>query len=247
MSMLWGDLMEIEYEKFQRIGFPKEFAELYTYAKMDLFELRSRWRIYKSFFGTNEERFNLLFSISGYVSGTLERTLYDATLLGLRRITDKPKWRRGNRSVTINAFPEFFEGYEQEQMRKLVGTATQSCEFAKNLSDKRIAHSDYSVRSGAEGVQSASRHKVTVAVDNVASIFKWIEETRFNTTLITHPIQDIQDEIHFLQHIFEGKKSLEEKKKTAIDEARRGNHLAWRTLYNFPEWLEREDDIFDVE
>jgi len=156
-------MMQDEIDKL-RPSLGDELAPIYCYVKNDVFALRNQWKPYKSLFGTNEERFRLLQEISGTVSQTLERTLFEATLLGLRRITDKAASRGSNYAVTIKALPKHFSGMEAEHIRRLVSEAERAADFARNWADKKIAHSDYQFRIGALRLKPASRKKVDEAM-----------------------------------------------------------------------------------
>lgn len=222
----------------------KEFTPIFYYIQQDVSLLRSQWRIYRAFFGTNKERVDMLNCISGIVANTLERTLFEATLLGLRRLTDtdKGKWK----VTSIMCFPNFFEGNDEQELLKLRTLAIKKSDFAKNWSDKKIAHSDLLYRRGKDPLQKASRQKVTDAIDSIADIIKWIAAEKLNQDLMTHPISSANDEVHFLQHLFRGQKAAEENKGKWFELMRQTKYDEARALDEFPEWIsEREGRIFD--
>lgn len=233
-------------EKFSEAGLDVEFAKKYHHAKMDLFSLRIHWRTYVSFFGTNKERFEFLHEVSGAVSQTLERTLFETTLLGLRKITDPKGARGGRQSVTIKSFADYLPDEYQKELRILVSQAEKSCEFARDWSGKKIAHADFEYRDGSYSLKPASRQKVHKAIDDVAKVFKWMELTLFHTTLVTHPIPPIEDEVWFLQVLYEGLAAHKEKKKLAKELSRQGSYDAAENLMKYPNWLQRTEPPIDV-
>lgn len=223
-----------------------ELAAMYCYVKHDVFVLRDQWRTYKLFFGTNRERVDLLNGISENVTRTIEQTLFEAVLMGLRRITDRAVGKRNEKGVTIKAFTLHFEGADLKHLKRLINESERAADFARHWADKKISHSDYEFRNGNLRLKQASRAKVDNAIEKIASVVKWIAKTKLDTSLVTYPISNANDEIWFLKHLFEGVKVFEEKKKLSRTYSEVGKYEERRKLYEFPEWLNREEDIFDI-
>lgn len=223
------------------------FAELYEIIKLDVVHLRSQWRIYSALFGTNQQRQDLLSDISRLTARTLEKTLFEATLLGIRRLTDPEKGlRRSRRNASINAFKPYFEGSEKGALLKLLSDACGKSEFARSWSDKKIAHSDLEHRSGGVVLPPASRRAVDDAINAIADVVKWIALEKFDTTLVTHPITSAEDEIKFLRHLFEGQRAIAEKERLSRDLTKAGDYTKRDSLYLYPDWLRRDEQVLDI-
>ncbi|WP_296763114.1 hypothetical protein [Sediminimonas sp.] len=81
-----------------------ELGDYLELVKHEFFTLRVEWRLYRSLFGTNAETVELLNKASGPTANTLERVLFERTLLGLRRLTDSYHGKKRNKSVSVNGF-----------------------------------------------------------------------------------------------------------------------------------------------
>lgn len=225
----------------------KAGSDLLELVKNDLFKLRLEWRLYRSLFGTNKETVDLLNSISVVTSSTLEQILFERVLLGIRKLTDPPKAARRNiRSVTVSGLGEFYEN-DNKDLARLVSHAKKSAKFARNWSDKRIAHSDLEYRTGASSLLPASRAKVEQAIDAIAGIVRWIERTHFGVVLNTHPIQPPEDEGWLLRCLWEGKMALDEKERRSRQLSREGRVTEGEKLFDIPWWLEREEPPLDMD
>src|SRR6056297_3400527 len=172
--------------------------------KHEFFTLRIEWRLYRSLFGTNKETVELLNKASGSTANTLERALYERTLLGLRRLTDPYQGKKGKtKSVSVNGFIQVVPS-KDPNLRRLAGTATQRSSFARNWSDKRIAHTDLAYRRGEAKLEIASRANVESANEAIADVIKHVAKEYYDTTLVTHPIPSSGDERSFLRALYLG-------------------------------------------
>jgi hypothetical protein len=214
-----------------------EFSTVYVYAMLDLLSLRSQWRIYKGLFGQNKERFDLLNRASPVVSGAIERSMFEAALLGIRRLTDKVETKRGKHPVTICAFPLHLEGEPQAEMKLLVSKAVRSAKFACNWSDKRIAHSEIAFRTGAIKLEPASREKVDSCIDCIAKTVQWIAANKLDTHLVTHPVSLLPDETDFLVKLYEGELALRERKAREVKLLEHGKLSEFEAIEPYPVWL----------
>lgn len=134
--------------------------DLFEHVKIDFFRLRVDWRLYRSFWGTNKETFDLLKSISTTTSQNLEVIVFEKVLLGLRKLTDPPvAKRRGTQAVTFRALPKHFDDSEKN-LSKLVSKFVNSADAARHWTDKKIAHSDFDYRQGCYRLKPISRAKI---------------------------------------------------------------------------------------
>ncbi|WP_209547231.1 hypothetical protein [Ruegeria sp. HKCCSP346] len=222
-----------------------EAENLFEHLKTDFFRLRVEWRLYRSLWGTNKETFDMLQSISASTSQTLEAIVFERVLLGLRKLTDPPHGRRMSaKSVSIRALPKYFDDGEKT-LTKLVSSSLKSSSFARNWSDKRIAHSDFEYRVGNAQLEPASRAKVEKALESIATIIKWIARNHFDTTLITHPIPPLSDERTFLRCLYEGKQEMERKRELSKQLSLQGRYEERNKLREMPDWLKRSEPPID--
>ncbi|WP_039682586.1 hypothetical protein [Tateyamaria sp. ANG-S1] len=228
---------------------PEKYLEL---VKQDLFSARVEWRLYRSLFGTNEETVDLLNEVSGPTANTLERVLFERTLLNIRKLNEPPNnERRRTKSVSVQGLRKFCFPDDQV-LASLVKTSIELAAFARNWSNKRIAHSDFDYRDGHAKLEKASRAKVEAAFGAIAQTLKHVSTTHLDTTLITHPIPPLNDERRMLEVLYLGqrerrnlksdkKRYLEERNYRALDELRSQDRT------RFPSWLHRDNPPLDVD
>ena len=220
--------------------------------KHDLFSARVEWRLYRSLFGTNEQTVDLLNQISGPTAKTLERVLFERTLLNIRKLNDIPENKRNQtKSVSVEGLSEFFYASD-EKLEGLVEDSKRTASFAKHWSDKRIAHSDLEHRNGKATLEQASRAKVDVALDAIATVAKHVSIHYFDTTIVTHPIPPLNDERMFLEALFLGcsaEKEREAMRKEYLDTRNYPmlNKMRDQDQTRFPDWLRRTDPPMDVD
>lgn len=224
-----------------------DLGELFYHVKQDVFRLRPDWRTYRMFFGTNKERVDMFNGISAPVAEVLARTLFEATLLGLRRITDKPAKTNSQNNISIKALTKHFSGSDLETMRRLVNQAENAASFARNWSDKKIAHSDFQHRTGAIALEPASRAKVDQAIDAVAAVVKWISSEKLNAHQVTHPIPAAHDELWVLKHLYEGELVMRQKKIQSREYSMQSRYDERKALYEYPDWMQSEDPGLDTD
>jgi len=78
-------------------------------------------------------------------------------------------------------------------------------------------------------------------------VVKWIAREKLDTTLVTHSISPIEDEVCFLTHLYEGKKAIEEKERLSREYSKSGAFEKRRRLHEYPDWLDREEDVVDID
>ena len=224
-----------------KIKLGAELGELFYHVKQDVFLLRSGWRTYRMFFGANKERVDMLNSISGPVAKVLEQTLFEATLLGLRRITDKPTYKGSKHTISIKSLSKHFSGSDLATMKRLVNQAENAASFARNWSSKKIAHSDFQYRTDAIALEPASRAKVEQAIDAVAKIVEWISSKKLDTHQLTHPISVAHDELWVLKHLYEGALVMKQKKARSREYSMQSRYDERKALYEYPNWMQPKD------
>ncbi|SDX02492.1 hypothetical protein SAMN04488001_2280 [Litoreibacter albidus] len=225
--------------------FGEQIAKEFHLLKSDLFELRLMWRSYRELFGKNKERVELLNSISGSFAQTIEISLWESVLIRLRRFNDEGASRIKRRPLSLGLLREISKQTNDQELRKLIQEAKTKAAFAKNWSDKRIAHSDYDYRMGSVKLESASRQKVTDAIDAIAAVIKRIGSERLDTHYVTHPVSALKDETFVLKLLLDGKKGWDAKPDLARSLIKNGDYEAYKEVYKYPSWLDRTPDEHD--
>jgi len=229
---------EAEQARIDALG--PEFGPLFRHIEIDLYSLRSLWRIYVSFFGTSKERVELLNQSSGLTAFVLEKTLFESALMALCRMTDPPSGQGGKyTNTTIRHFPRFLKDHAAiGSLDNLIKDACEAGRFARSWRDKKIAHSDYDVRLKQATLDGASRRKVSDAIDAVAAVVRWVGHECLDTEIITHPVHNhSNDEVQVVEHIYLGQlkeKEIEERHRLLT---KSGEYEKAKQLSKLPDWV----------
>lgn len=215
-----------------------------------LFSVRNLWKIYVGLFGANKERVDLLNACSGITSFYIERTMREAAILSICRMTDPKQGRpsKQEKNVTVRRLSDYLShGYDQE-LTNLIQVAVDKAEFARTYRNKKLAHSDDDAMNGRILAHSGSRNDMREAMDAIAACVNRFMLVELNTTLATHPISQLSnDEVEFLQVLYHGRIELDRRENESREIARSGDWKASRELMELPNWLTfRPDDELDV-
>ncbi|MCR9147402.1 MAG: hypothetical protein NXH74_09400 [Rhodobacteraceae bacterium] len=229
----------------------EELDDYLELVKHEFFTLRIEWRLYRSLFGTNKETVELLNKASRITARTLERVLFERTLLGLRRLTDPYSGKKGKtKSVSVNGFVHIVPSEDQD-LRRLAGIAVQKSSFARNWSAKRIAHADLAYRRGEAKLETASRASVESANGAIANVLKHVAKKYYDTTLVTHPVPPLGDERSFLRVLYLGVLACDEERASEKQLLKERNLKELDRLQTWhermPDWLKRDDPPIDAD
>lgn len=214
----------------------------------DLYNLRIEFEIYRSLFGTNKERVDLLNSCSGITAFYISRSLADSVLLRICRLTD-PEKMRGKRNVTINGLPSLLRGGSDQELDERLAFARNFSSFARDWRNRRIAHSDEEVRVFNAKLEASSRDVMANAIDAIAACVRRFAAVELGVSLMTHPIRALdKDEVHFLEVLYLGMAELEKASRLATEARARKDWTFIDNRDSLPDWLTyRPDHAFDSE
>jgi hypothetical protein len=162
-----------------------------------LYSIRRDWLVYKGMFGTSESRVDILNSISGLVTWTVERTMWDSIALRLAHFADPTGGKDETLSLdrlthlvhTDNWSDADREAYrtKRKYVRRLLG------EF-EPIRNKVLAHADYEVvANGYQGIYRASRSHIDDTIRNLEELLDLIRKASGLMTIV-NDIVDAQIE-----------------------------------------------------
>jgi hypothetical protein len=151
-------------------------------------------------FGANEDRVALLNSVSGETAYFVERSMFEAALLSICRMTDPPASRlTKDKNITVRRLAHYLSNPQDARTSTFIDASVQKAAFARSWRNKRLAHSDEAVRNGIAQLDLASRALVKSATDSIAKCIRHFAAVELETTLVTHPISALgNDTTHFL-------------------------------------------------
>ncbi len=130
-----------------------------------------RWDDYIVLFGTSEERLNKLNEAASAFFYQLQGTLFESVLLHMCRMTDPVK-SRGRDNLTLELLPDLVDAAIRNELKNLLASARQKCEFARGWRNLRISHSDLGLAldKSAKPLPAASRKSVREGLDAIAAV-----------------------------------------------------------------------------
>jgi hypothetical protein len=217
-----------------------EFGDYFFYLNQSVFGLVGIWDVYRSFFGTNEQRVDLLNRASGYVTRIIQDSLHERVILGICQVTDR-KISMGRKNLTVHGLPDFIvDAGFRDEVTSMIESATAATSFARDLRDKLIAHSDLAATMGSYQVEHSSRERIVLAIRSIIKPLRHIHTRYFDATQLYHTIRPLPDEVGFLRCIYLGVEQEEEERRSWARTGRPGRPS--------PEWLnEGERNEFDSE
>lgn len=220
-----------------RLG--SEFGDYFFHLDQSVIGLVSLWDVYRSLFGTNKERVDLLNQASGYVTRTIQDSLHERIVLGICQVSD-PYVSKGRRNVTVSGLPEFVTAPEHRAaMLPMIDAVRASTSFARDLRNKMIAHADLEAVTGSYAVDYSTRERIVAAIRSVIVPLRYVHFQYFEATQLYHAIHPLPNAVGFLRCIYLGVAKVEERKKAL--------KLGPRDMW-FPAWLdEAERNEFDSE
>lgn len=217
-----------------------EFGEYFFHLNQNVFGLIGIWDVYRSFFGTDEQRVDLLNRASGYVALTVQDALHERIILGVCQVTD-PAESGGRKNLTIRGLPRFISDQScRDEVAAMIDIALDRTSFARDLRNKLLAHSDLAATVGSYQVDYSSREKITSAIRSIITPLRRIHMRYLDATQLFHSIRPHPDETGFLRCVYLGVRHLEEEARSWT--------MGGREKQDFPDWLsESEQNEFDSE
>ena len=132
---------------------PTELTELYDALYQDMSSLHAKWEIFNQLYVTSEETVELLNESAPSFFRICQDMLIDDILLTISRLTDPHQtYNRGNLSMErlVAYVDESKYADLRDEIEQLLIEAKSKCRFARELRNRRIAHTDLSTRLQAE-------------------------------------------------------------------------------------------------
>lgn len=137
--------------------------------------LQTKWQQYRELFGNTSERVDLLNSAAPIFFGVLQFSSFDDILLHLARLSDPPT-SFGHDNLTVRMLPGLIVDYNlRNQVEKIIERVDQSCDFARQWRNRRLAHSDLPTIRNPELLPGASRQSVEDALLAFRELLNTIE------------------------------------------------------------------------
>jgi hypothetical protein len=132
---------------------PTELNDLYEALKLDVSRLYAKWNVFKQLYATTKETVELLNDSAQGFFRICQDVLLDDILLTISRLND-PYQTSGKDNLSMERLAAYVDRTKYPNLRADIDTllieARDKCGFARELRNRRIAHSDLSTRLEAE-------------------------------------------------------------------------------------------------
>jgi hypothetical protein len=134
--------------------------------------LNMKWQEFETLFAHSAERLELLNRVAPHYLWQQQITMWEDVLLALARITDPPR-SVGKDNLTIQGLDKVLpDPALAQEVRDLIATAVNSCGFARDWRNRRLAHNDLDLKldQAAVPLTRANRRDVRDALDAIGRV-----------------------------------------------------------------------------
>jgi hypothetical protein len=198
------------YEKSLGVKLGSLFAELWQ----ELVWLHTVWQEYRVIFATTPEQLDIANQAARSFFYTVQKTMWEAVLLHLARMTDPPQSMRSKRrqNLTVTALQGLVKSEFQLEVAQLTNKALQETEFARDWRNRYIAHKDLPLALGdltAPALQPASRQAVERALKSLDELLNAVDLSHNGSTTVFRGIEPHTGANRLLQVLQKGLKAEE--------------------------------------
>ena len=124
---------------------PQDLTGVYGALHDDLAELHAKWTVFSQLYATNEERVELLNASAPQVFRLCQDVFINDILITISRLTD-PRQTSGKDNLSMERLVVSVDGDKNSDLKgeieRLLAEAKSKCQFARELRNRRLAHSD---------------------------------------------------------------------------------------------------------
>jgi hypothetical protein len=130
-----------EYVRLMGADLGRLFHELTTEEDW----LRDKWAVFQELFEHGQERIDLLNRAASNFFWSLHKLLFEDAMLHLSRLTDPPESNGKKTNLTVLSLPTSISDPKlKDSVEKAIKGLIKSCEFARDMRNRRLAHADLS-------------------------------------------------------------------------------------------------------
>jgi len=149
-----------------------QLGTVYHHLWQELAWLYAKWNEYVTLYGSNPSRVALVNKVAPQFFRVLQDALWEDTILHIARMTDPPK-SAGKTNLSIRQLPELVEDEDlASHLNELVERAISASAFCRDWRNRRLAHRDLDLATGATAIPltGASREKVKTSLQSLVDV-----------------------------------------------------------------------------
>lgn len=196
---------------FLKDGHEDAFAKLSDVLVGETATIVLKWRVYLAMFGTNQQRVEMMNSVSGLTAAIIQDAIYSDVILSLCRLSDPASQHRNKNNSVARLVGMFQEGSAKDRFSSLAGEFTMACQPLRRVRNLFLAHADSAASLDRENASGISRVQIETAMDCLKNVIRTIESEANNTHIILDVVSERdRDEIAFMQALYLGQMKKEE-------------------------------------
>jgi len=198
-----------------------DLKQLYNELLDDFDWRRRKWSEFQELYVKGQERIDLLNETASNFFYFLQRFFFEDAMLNLSRLTD-PARMMGNQTLSVLALPDAISDPAlKAAVQKQIKEVQKNCAFARSWRNKRIAHSDLTVRrqSNVQTLPKVESTHVDAAIKSIRDLLTLIG-THYGQ-LYTVLASDPWGAKSLIPKLERAKRSIEEERQHWLDAAKR--------------------------
>jgi hypothetical protein len=159
---------------------PQELTGVYGVLHDDLAELHAKWTAFSQLYATNEERVELLDASAPQFFRLCQAVFINDILMTISRLTD-PRQTFGKDNLSMERLVVSVDGVKNADLKgkveRLLAEAKSKCQFARELRNRRLAHSDLlaKLQAPTASLPDATKGQVEEALAALRAIMNAVE------------------------------------------------------------------------
>jgi hypothetical protein len=181
-------------------------GSVYTALWQEVAWIHKKWAQYVALFGTSPERIALLNKAAPSMFRTVQDTLWEAVVLHIARLTDPPRSAGKENLSVFNLANLLKENSIKTEVESLANAVKDSCEFARDWRNRRLAHKDLALALGdaAQPLALASRDDVNSALSTLGAYLNAVSQHYLDSTTLFEFTQGGDDAVGLLYVLRDG-------------------------------------------
>lgn len=167
----------------------EETGKQYSLLNNEVAILHLYWKEYAELFSTNQKRVDRLNQTAPGFFRMLQTELIQTNILHLARLTDPPKTGK-KENLSLQNLPELVtDAGLKKTLTDLLAVVTEKTEFCRDWRNRRFAHHDLALATGASAIplETANKEKFNEALKALADVINAVEAHYFkNFTSFDH-------------------------------------------------------------
>jgi hypothetical protein len=198
-------------------GMPQDLTGVYGTLQHDLAELHAKWTVFSQLYATNEERVELLNASAPQFFRLCQDVFINDILITISRLTD-PRQTSGKDNLSMERLVVSVDGAKNPDLKgeieRLLAEAKSKCQFARELRNRRLAHSDLltKLQAPTASLPDATKGQVEEALAALRAIMNAVEAHFEDNTVLYEQVLMTGDGDNLIARLHDARTYREQKR-----------------------------------